>query len=464
MTTAMAARSTALVAVTCLALAGCRAYAPRPIDLADTDAALARRLSGDDLGALAAFASGLSSSGLDHPVEFDVGDGLDVAEGEVVALFYNPDLRMARLGAGVTRATAEHAGRWSDPEFGFDAAQILSPDSLFQFGGMLHLTLPLSGRLGAERDRASAAHRATLASIVATEWDLRIAVREQWRRWSAARMRAEVAAEMLGRLDAVLPIARRLGASGEFTRIEARLFELERAKRGHDHERLVAAARAMELDLRALMGLPADHPVVLVPALGAPPPVPADDARLHDHPHLQARLAAYEVAESALRVEIRRQYPDLTLGGGYGEEDDERLLFGLSIPVPILNANRGGIAEAEAQREVARVDVETTLERLRSAAALADLTYADALAARRRLDDTIIPLLDQQIEDVRRVAELGDVDALLFMETLERQRDVRLALVDATLDEAIAAIRIDALRGPNPADLPPSDATAGDQP
>ena len=63
-----------------------------------------------------AFANRLA---LDHgvPVAFNISDGISPAEGEVIALFYNPELRIARLEAGVALANFETAGLWEDPNF-----------------------------------------------------------------------------------------------------------------------------------------------------------------------------------------------------------------------------------------------------------------------------------------------------------------------------------------------------------
>src|SRR5690606_28946947 len=126
-------------------LAGCQSYDPVPLDVPGHRAAMLARL--DALEPVAEFAARLAERAGEAPARFNVADGLTVAEGEVLALFYNPDLRLARLKAGVALATAENAGLWEDPEFGFDGAEILSPEGPFEYGLMLSLTIPISGRL-----------------------------------------------------------------------------------------------------------------------------------------------------------------------------------------------------------------------------------------------------------------------------------------------------------------------------
>ena len=62
-------------------------------------------------------------------------------------------------------------------------------------------------------------------------------------------------------------------------------------------------------------------------------------------------LAAYAASESALRLEIAKQFPDLRLSPGYNyDQGDNEWSLGLSVTIPVLNQNQGAIAEAEARR------------------------------------------------------------------------------------------------------------------
>ena len=49
--------------------------------------------------------------------------------------------------------------------------------------------------------------------------------------------------------------------------------------------------------------------------------------------------------------EVAKQYPDVRLSPGYQyDQGDNEWSLGLSVDLPILNQNQGGIAEAEARR------------------------------------------------------------------------------------------------------------------
>ena len=179
-------------------LAGCRSYEPRPLDLAGHRGAWHARTPADE--PIRAFAKRLAEAGDDTAGRFDPDDGLDLAEAELVALVFNPDLRMARLQAGVARATAEHAGLWPDPNFSTDVMRIADSASGRWFVSPgLSFTLPVSGRLAVERSRAEASERAALDRVAEQEWDVRRDLRMAWHHWSAARVRVDATDPETGR-------------------------------------------------------------------------------------------------------------------------------------------------------------------------------------------------------------------------------------------------------------------------
>jgi outer membrane protein TolC len=109
----------------------------------------------------------------------------------------------------------------------------------------------------------------------------------------------------------------------------------------------------------------------------------------------------------------------------------DRLGVGFSIPIPILNANRQGIAEADAAREVARAKWEQAVQGAFSAKAQAEAALAAAQQRVNTLQDTIVPLATQQIDQARQLAELGELNTLLILDALEAEREAALDLIEA---------------------------------
>ena len=452
-------------AVALIVLAGCQSYERVPLELADHRAALDARLIATE--PISYFVERLSEAGNQVPERFDPNDGLSPAEGEVLALFYNPDLRLARLDAGVALATFETAGLWEDPQFGFDGAEILSPSGPFEYGLTLSLTIPISGRLGVEKDRAGAAYEAELRRIVDAEWSTRAAVRSAWASWSAESERLRLLREVIGQVERISAITDRLETAGELTRVEARLLRAELVETRADVAEAVLAEARARVELLGLMGLPPDAPVELLPAI---PPASigeisgAIERLIEANTTLAVRRAEYQIAEETLRLEVRKQYPDITIGTGYGSEDnDDRLLLGVSIPIPILNANRAGIAEAKARREVARAAAETTFERLTRELSMARAAYDASRTQRDAFERDLVPMLDEQASEVEQLIDLGEVNTLLLLETVTRGFEAKSRLLDLRLAETDAAIEITRLLGPDEPEMPAPVEPATDE-
>jgi outer membrane protein TolC len=65
-------------------------------------------------------------------------------------------------------------------------------------------------------------------------------------------------------------------------------------------------------------------------------------------------LAEYAASQSALQLEIAKQYPDVHLNPGYEfDQGDNKWSLGLTVTLPVLNQNQGAIAEAKAKRDEA---------------------------------------------------------------------------------------------------------------
>jgi outer membrane protein, heavy metal efflux system len=435
-----------------MAMSGCASYEAKPVDLEATRQAWLGRTP--DHESAKAFAQELARKEGRQETGFDPSDGLTLAEAEPVALVFNPELRVARLQANVARATAQTAGLWDDPALGVGLERILrSVDNPWIIGASLDITIPISGRLDVEKAKANKELAAALDEVAAKEWATRAAVRELWLAWSAQRERATLLKELVTRLEDVAGLAKRQEEAGSMAPIETRVFavELESAK-----ARLItqeASVKEMEIGLKQLLGLSPGAPVTLVPTVIFEV-TELDAARMRvameqGNPELAAVRGEYAVAEESLRLEVRKQYPDLMLGPGYKNEDGaSRLLFNASLPLPLWNQNKQGVAQADARREVARGEVTATYERLASRLAMAEIRYEAGTAARKAVEEKVVPLADAQEAQVREVAGLGRVDPLLILQAIGSQHDAKVRLVDAREAESQGAVRLGELMGP----------------
>ena len=429
---------------------GCQSYEPKPLDIGGYRDSLETRLI--DIEPVTAFADRLSSAS-GTPLQFDLSDGISPAEGEVIALFYNPELRIARLDAGVALADFETAGLWEDPVFGFDGADISSPSAPFEFGIMGNLTIPISGRLKVEKTRAGSAYETKLRTLVDAEWNLRAALRSRWTSWTAATLNVLLVNEVITQLERINALASTLYEAGEINRVEHRLLQVELATNNVLATETELQLFKEEISLLALMGLPPDCAGLLLPQFPEITNTEVDDetVRLIDaNTELAIQFAKYQTAEETLRLEIKKQYPDIVIGSGYGSEfNDHRVLFGLTIPVSIWNRNQAGIAEAKSRREVARAEAETTFARLYRKLAVANTTLLMKQEQHSYFEAEIIPMIEAQTSDVENIIALGEVDTFILLETITRQFDAKQQLLRLQVTELHAAITVHNILGPD---------------
>ncbi|MFN9124355.1 MAG: TolC family protein [bacterium] len=441
-----AALSTALL----LSLVGCKTYERSTLDLDQTQREyLLRALEGPELAELNARAQPGAGA-------FDPSDGISLAEAEAIALVFNRDLRTARLAAGVTKASADNAGLWRDPVLGVDLTKIVSGasqgvEAIVSVG----FTLPISGRLELEKNRLGAEHAAELARVAALEWNTIAALRRAWTERAGIARAVEATRDVLQRVEQVTAIVDRMEQAGELARIEARLFRIEDAKLRSRlallESDLARASHAVEaiLDLPPTAGRVFSGEFASSARL-APESRDAAFAAIRDtNPAVLVARADYEIAERTLEEEIRKQWPDLDLAPGYGEQDGDReFVLGIGVVLPVLNGNRAGIAMAEAKREAARGRAESELQRVLGALLAAEERLAQSVGRREALEKTLVPLVEAQYAETREVARLGEVKTLVLLESLKQQLEARNEMIAARRDEALAAIDIDELLGP----------------
>ncbi len=436
-------RSRAILAVPLsamlLALGACQSYERRPLDLAGhADAMFGRDVGGEDVRA---FADRLHRAAGDAGGVFDPTDGLSLGEAELAALVLNPRLRAARLAARVPAVGAEHAGRWEDPELRADVVRVLESVEepwIGRFG--VGFTLPLSGRLKAEKAAALAEAEAALHEARLAEWELLVELRETWYRWSAAEREAELHHEYGDRIGRLAEIVGRLAEAGEAGSLEARLLKIQRTTRAAAAASAAARAREQRVELMRLLGLVPDAPVELLPALDAPGLTGDAEPGLLSHPRVALAEAEYRLAEERLQREVRKQYPDLTVGPGYEyEEGQSRVGLGGGLPIPVFNRNRRGIAEAAAARDAQRAEAEAAYEAVLHDVAALRVRLEAAEERVRTLRENVAPLVDEQLREAEALIAAGEMNVLLLHEALSQSLEVKTQVLEAAA--ALAALR-----------------------
>jgi outer membrane protein TolC len=223
-----------------------------------------------------------------------------------------------------------------------------------------------------------------------------------------------------------------------------------------DSERQAADARAR---LASAVGVPVRALEAVTLSLGTfdnPVGVPegtelaANSLRrraLQERTDVLGLLAEYEASQSNVRLQIAKQFPDVTLGPSYTYDQGFDLYsVSLNVELPVFNQNQGPIAEAEARRKEAgarfvalQTKVIGEIDRARAAYLAAIRTVVTA--------DVLLREQERHRQQVERSYRLGETDRLAPLAANVEQAIVELARFEALVQqrEALASME-DALQ------------------
>ena len=409
------ARSLALVAAMA-AIAACVGYHPRPIAPAKAMESLeARRLDSPELGR---FLVANKEVAVWPPAAWDL-KSLTLA-----ALYYHPDMDIARAQWGIAQGGRITAGERPNPTLnpllGYNSTTPRSEITPWIPEAALELTIETAGKRGIRIAQARNLAESARWQIYGTAWNVRSRLRGALLEVFAAGERADLLGEQ-EKLQAEL--VRLLGIQKDAG--ETSVYDLTQARVALDVMRL-QAIEAARLKDEALAGLAAALGLTRAALEGlkfsfeefrqAPPPdLPAGEVRRHavlNRSDILAALSAYEASQMALKLEVRKQYPDITLGPDYQlDQTDSKWTLGVALVLPVLSRNRGPIAEALAARE------ESAAQFLALQAQVIgelDAAVQDCRAATKKSDaaEGLLAHLTAQARQARTQRDLGEISKL----------------------------------------------------
>jgi cobalt-zinc-cadmium efflux system outer membrane protein len=160
------------------------------------------------------------------------------------------------------------------------------------------------------------------------------------------------------------------------------------------------------------------------------PALAAIEADAADAPDLARWETELEERRAAVALEETARVPDVTVGAGgrhFSDNGDNALVFGVTIPLPVLDRNQGKIEEARHRLAAARLEQEAAEVAARTAVEVGYATLASAREQAEKLQGEVVPDAEATLTaslDAYRKGFLGYVDVL------EAQR----ALFQARLD------------------------------
>jgi CRISPR system Cascade subunit CasA len=421
------------VVVVALSLSACTTYVPAPVRLETYPTALeSRRLDEKPAGATWTGSDLLSAA---------LARNAAVAQAAAKHRTALAAAKTSRVAPSMTLTlTAEYAK--SEPKS-------------WLYGVGSDIPLDIGARRGERLNTADLAAVQALYDYGEAVW----AVRTALTRARADRLSADAEMALAQRLEAVRQArADRLDhrvAAGEDDR---GLALVARGDLAAAHRR-VADARARRAQADAALAQALGVPVAAVTGLAlapvSPPPPGLDftqarrDAALTRRDVLRA-VVDYDLAESALRLEVAKQYPEIHVGPGYTYDHGVgKLPFNLGLVLPPLDLNRAVIAQAEAKRAEAGRSLEAVQAAALGAVDLAGSTLDAARITETSIRERDLPIARRLAEATARSVKAGEADRVDDLGAQATLIEAELAVLDARRAAITAGVDLeDALRVP----------------
>lgn len=379
---------------------------------------------------------------------FDPGDGLDMTEVAMLAVAHNPELKVARDEAGVSRAQAFAAGLLPDPVLAGTRDVPTNGDATNTTGFSVGISYDINALLthSAVKRAAEASRRQTDLNLLWMEWMVVAKSRLLFTNSLAQQKLLAVLEEersLIASRHASLQEALAVGDTTLDT-VSADLVELQNLDTQiNDLSRRINANRQ---DLNALLGLAPGTRLRLTGGIQLPP---LDDEAIRSsmadlnrrRPDLLALQAGYESQEQRFRQSVLAQFPALNIGLTRARDTSGLYTRGLGVTLslPVFNRNRGNIAIEKATRLRLHDEYQTRL----------NTAYADIV---RILEDQ--KLLEEQLREVASGTSTlaltveqaaaafasGDMDELLYTQiriAWLTKRAEGLAIEQALLEQRV---------------------------
>jgi outer membrane protein TolC len=442
-------------------LAGCARFHPQSISPDQTaDAFDARSLTNANLQAF------LVTNHITGPWprrSWDL-DALTLA-----AFYYQPALAEARAQWASVRAAHITAGQRPNPTVGFTPTYDITTPPPWILGVTWDIPIETAGKRGKRIAQANHLCEAARWNFISAAWQTRSRVRAALLNLYAARETESLLARQESAQSNVVRLLEGQFAAGvvssyEVTQARVTLGTTRLARQdatGQYGQARVQLANALGLPLRALD----DVPFSFAGLDQFPQELTAPEIRrqaILNRADVRGALAEYAASQSALQLEIAKQYPDLHLGPGYElDQTDNKWSLGVTLELPILNHNQGPVAEAKAKRQEAAahfLTVQTTaIGEIDSALAGYNAALQKSATATALLDN-----LQKQLDSAHAQAQVGETEPLALANAEAEHAAGAQNQLDAVVKAQAALGQLeDAVQ--SPLTLPPATLNAAEK-
>lgn len=417
---------------------------------------------------------GIAMSTAPHAQDLSVPERLTLDDVIRLADARNPTLAAARQSIAIAEAQRLDATQRLNPAvsiesegfplFGSDRPSFFDNQ---QFTVRVDQEIELGGRRDLRTQVAQAATDAATARVQDTRRRLLLDVRTAYFRLVLAATNREVAQTSLVEIDQVIGLSQIRFESGEISGAEFRRLQVERLTFADEVFAAELAERNARSILLALLNvpdltrrlqpseplLPSADQLARVDQVVATSLAVRDLARLQsealfNHPEMDVARAELRRVGTQTRLQRALRTPNITVAGGYQRNfGANAVVFGVTVPLPVFDKNRGGIARAEAERRVVEYGATAAEIQVRLELQLAINAVEVNRDRVRYIEDEYLGTAREARGIVLASYELGAANLIDFLDAERTFRGTQRTYNQALFDLRVSLFQLEAALG-----------------
>ncbi len=386
---------------------------------------------------------------------------LTLEQAMALALENNPDLRAARQALAASEGAVVQSRTRPNPELSFLQEDMRRATRTVTW--QWNQTVEIGGKRAARMRVAERGRDVAHADLAGAEAALRADVRAAFYGVLAAQQRVQLSGQTLEIARNVRESAAKRVAAGKIPPLEETRARVAESGARLELDRAGSALRVARSQLQALWGdavRPFGEADGTVDELPAVPTLASLQQRMEQAPALWSARQTLEQRRAAADLETARRIPDPTVSLGVKRATEvgrNQFVVGISVPLPVLDSNRGNqlqalrlADQAEDQLQATRIQLQAQLFEAREQLQTSSLQAG-------QLSGEVLPAARSAYELASRGFALGK---FAYIDVLDAQRtwsEARVQYLDQLLATHRAAADIARLLGEASGPTPPSE-------
>lgn len=381
-------------------------------------------------------------------------DSLDLSSVVHRVLALNPRMRGARSRIDAATGRVVQAGVYANPEVAIDVEDVGRASA----GGPSQTTIGMAqplvlwGKRSSRRDAARAGQKAASAEMDAVALDLYRQAGQYFAAILGAQQAVIYAEERLKLATQIESVVQLKLSEGAVPRAELLRAQAAVASATIVLDRAHAERDRQKYNLSTLWGQ-GTSAVEISGELNWVDSIPSMESLadlLDEHPILQELRFRVDARRAELRFARALGRPDVTLGAGYRrlhDAEDNSLVAGVALPIPLFDRNRGGIREAEFLIKDAEAELEFAGQSLQRELYSLWRTLENQTREMNSLSGNIVPASEEAFRQIDEAYRLGRQPYINVLDAQRTLAEAQSRLAEVMILRAQTAVQIESLTG-----------------